>query len=112
MKEILEKITREINAEDESTFMYNLHYNGFFDENKFNVLLDDVEKYMDNSEIRKDNKIIAGIFELFLHTIFLCYCSETGEDSYKIKNSKPIAHDVISDYYLKMRMVVDKIKNQ
>ena len=105
-KEIKCFLLDEIKADKQDTFMYQLHYENFFDEQKLNELLNKYEKYLAISNQEVEKEIYTGVVNVFLHTFFLFYCHNIKDDLYKIKNYKRINHDNISDYYLKIKSLI------
>jgi hypothetical protein len=110
VKEIECFLLEEIEIEKQDTFMYQLHYEGFFNEAKLNDLLNNFERYLTihNQKTEKKREICIGVFNLFFHTFYLFYCHNTKEDLYKIRNYEQINIDTIPDYYLKMKLLISK----
>lgn len=52
-------------------------------------------------------EILQGLFNVFLHTIFLFYCNNSPNDYYKIVNyDETLNSEKITNIYLKIKDVI------
>jgi hypothetical protein len=104
-------LLEEIEARNENTFMYQLHDENSFCQDRFDLLLEKVSEFCEVAQKTDRKTMIAkGLIMLFEYTLFLFYCNVEPSDHYKIRNyDKVLSAEMISDYYLDMRYLSDKI---
>lgn len=98
----------EIEGEKKSTFIYKLDKENYFDEKRLNILLKKTDFFLNNSINDPEYiDILKGLFNVFLHTIFLFYCNNSPDDYYKIVNyDECLNSEKITNIYLKIKDII------
>ena len=112
MEELEKLLIEEIEANIETTFLYQFHEKNFFDREKFQLLIVNVNKmanyYISNGRTEYYKKIAAGIIDRFEYILCCFYWHLAPNDLCSIINYNDIK-DEISDYCDKMREVTGKL---
>lgn len=102
-------LMREIDAVDESTFMYQLHEQGVFDKAKFLRLISKADELTKSDDGMDDyNALLCGLADCFLYIMSSLYYHLDSNDVYVIENYGDIKNDV-PEYIDKMRDVLRKL---
>lgn len=101
-------------AEDEQTFLYQLHELSLFDKTKFDQLLTNclvlANTYHQSGKTDNYGQVVKGILLIFEHTLFLFYCHNAEHDYFHISNyGTDLTADDITNYYNTMRDITQKI---
>lgn len=88
MNELEKYCLEEINAVEETTFMYQLHECGFFDKMKFqqflNAISELVKFYVENGKTKNYEGVVSGIVDSFSYIMLTFYCHLDSNDLYVI----------------------------
>lgn len=109
VEDIKQYLLAEIEGKMESSFIYKLDKENYFDEKKLNILLEKTDFFLKNSSVNEPEymEILQGLFNVFLHTIFLFYCNNSPNDYYKIVNyDETLNSEKITNIYLKIKDVI------
>lgn len=102
----------EIEAVEETTFMYQLHECGFFDKMKFQqflkVISELVNCYVENGKTKNYEGIVSGIVDCFSYIMLLFYCHLDHNDMYVIENYNDIKEE-IPEFFENMRIATRNI---
>lgn len=108
MNELERYCLEEIEAVEETTFMYQLHECGFFDKMKFHqflkTIMDLVNYYAKNGRTKNYEYVTSGIVDRFSYIMLSFYCHLDPNDMYVIENYNDIKEEVF-EYFEDMRMV-------
>ncbi|OCG26450.1 MULTISPECIES: Imm41 family immunity protein [unclassified Gilliamella] len=107
-------IIHQAQAEDEQSFLYQLHELSFFDKSTFNQLLNNCQAlakaYQQLGKTNNYNEVVKGILLIFEYTLFSFYCHHAEHDYFHISNyGDELTTNDISDYYDKIRLITQQI---
>lgn len=109
VENIKQYLLDEIEGKMESSFIYKLDKENYFDEKKLNILLEKTDSFLKNTSINEPEymDILQGLFNVFLHSIFLFYCNNSPDDYYKIVNyNDSLNSEKITNFYLKIKDII------
>lgn len=102
-------LTRETEAVEEGTFMYQLHECGFFDKAKFFRLILMADQLIESGNgIADYNDLVCSLADCFLYVMSSLYYHLDPEDAYVIENYNGIKDDV-PKYFDDIRDVLMKL---
>ena len=105
-----EFILLETVATGAGSFVYELHYNKYFNKVKLSNLLRECEElsglYALQGKSSRYPDVVRGVTMTFQHVLFLVSCHFMEDDNFIIQNYKSdLSSEIISDYYVEFRYI-------
>lgn len=107
-------LSETILKKKKGSFIYEFHYNNFFDKNKLNDLLHECKSLSDlyriHGKSEKYPAVVKGVVLTFQHALFLISCHFQPDDVFIISNySSDLSSEIIFDYYMEFRLMLNEL---